>query len=417
MQTGQKTKRAFVLSFGFILLLWVWGVPQAWAGELYKAAKRGDLNNVITLLGTGAKVNEKERDNNNMTALHVAAMKGNVDIVRLLLKHGADLNAKDSHPERGWTPLHYAVYSGRPDVVALLCDSGSKIDAKGANGGTPLHVAAAGYLDRVCKVLMEHGANVYALDAYGNTPVNVAGSRTLLEFKKWVSGDNVRYTPQNYKTRGGYKTPASQQSAPMAAPQQEIFDAVASGVSSRVTALLDADASLANATNPMGETPLHYAAAIGFAQAAEYLHKKGADVNRQSDTGNTPLHVAVWKDQASMVDLLLDFGANPNISNKPMNPKGKQGTPLHLAIARGNTEIARMLINRGAYIHARDALGMTPLASAAYWGRADIFGLLLSKKADINAKDLKGRTVVQIAKENGNWDAISRPLQGTQTKR
>ncbi|MEN6546537.1 MAG: ankyrin repeat domain-containing protein [Armatimonadia bacterium] len=102
----------------------------------------------------------------NLTALHMAAYEGNVACVKLLLEHGADVNAKaqfwkgaSQHPE---TPLHYAASENNLEVAKLLLEGGADVNARGSFNITPLHVAArAGHLD-LCKTLLDYGANVAA---------------------------------------------------------------------------------------------------------------------------------------------------------------------------------------------------------------------------------------------------------------
>jgi ankyrin repeat protein len=82
-------------------------------------------------------------------------------------------------------------------------------------------------------------------------------------------------------------------------------------------------------------------------------------------------------------------------------------TPLHLAVGSGRTEVARLLLDRGADVNARDDTGKeTPLHYAAWDGDAELIGLLLSRKADRAARDGRGRTPLDTARELENKTAI-----------
>jgi ankyrin repeat protein len=87
------------------------------------------------------------------TALMYAALHGELDVARLLLRRGAQVNMT------GWTPLHYAAVGGRTEVIALLLEHHAYIDAPSANGTTPLMMAAREGQFRAAKMLVEEGAD------------------------------------------------------------------------------------------------------------------------------------------------------------------------------------------------------------------------------------------------------------------
>ena len=88
---------------------------------------------------------------------HWAARKGHVDILQLLLNHGASVNAVDSF---GYTPLHAAARQGHVDILQLLLNHGASVNAVDNFGGTPLHYAAReGHVD-ILQLLLSHGVSV-----------------------------------------------------------------------------------------------------------------------------------------------------------------------------------------------------------------------------------------------------------------
>lgn len=90
------------------------------------------------------------------TLLCTAAMRGSLDIVQILIDHGADVNLKDSHHG---TPLHHASGNGHFDVVGLLLDKGASVDVFDQQDNTPLHTAIKNGYTGVVGVLLEHGAD------------------------------------------------------------------------------------------------------------------------------------------------------------------------------------------------------------------------------------------------------------------
>jgi ankyrin repeat protein len=145
------------------------------------------------LLEHGADVNARvvhagEDDDERRTPLHVAAERGRVEVVCLLLEHGANVGAED---DNGRTPLHDAAdyraidpnyltvehhISGKVDVVRVLLEHGAKVGAEDNEGRTPLHMAAKYGEIKVVRVLLEHGAKVDAKDKKGRTPFQMASA-------------------------------------------------------------------------------------------------------------------------------------------------------------------------------------------------------------------------------------------------
>ena len=112
---------------------------------------------------------------NGRTLLHAAAAAGNLRIVELLLRMGADPNSDDSG---GHTPL-YSVgnecTTGGGDVVRFLVRTGAEVDAcNGVKHCTPLHMAARRGNVEVTEALLDCGANIEARDSLGDTPLRRA---------------------------------------------------------------------------------------------------------------------------------------------------------------------------------------------------------------------------------------------------
>ncbi|GFO42561.1 ankyrin repeat-containing protein [Plakobranchus ocellatus] len=136
-------------------------------------------------------------------------------------------------------------------------------------------------------------------------------------------------------------------------------------------------------------------ASLKETDVALYLLQNGADVNEVGDnSGNTPLIAAVFYEismyntrRCSIVEILLSAGADPNKRNNTRE------TALHLA---PDSEIAKLLIEGGAGLEARDHYGRTPLLVAASKGRTDVIILLKKYGADMAAVDNKGNSALHI---------------------
>src|ERR1700738_2968507 len=103
---------------GFILALLL-----LLSADLRQAVRSGDIASTQAILATG--FNPNTRDNLGATALHDAVWTGQLELVRLLLEHGADPNIP--HAEGLSTPLHYAAIKGNAAIAAMLLDHGADI--------------------------------------------------------------------------------------------------------------------------------------------------------------------------------------------------------------------------------------------------------------------------------------------------
>ena len=142
-------------------------------GALHGAVAYGDLVDARELIENGAEVNQTKSDDDATTSLHAAAAKGNVEMVRLLLKHGADVEAKDGDAQ---TALHIAASKGHAAVVARLIKAGCVVDEKANHGATALHLAARKGHDDVVDALLESGLDIQVIDGKGATPLHAACS-------------------------------------------------------------------------------------------------------------------------------------------------------------------------------------------------------------------------------------------------
>ena len=143
--------------------------------ELLDATSRGDVAAVRSLLKEGADPNVAQGD--GLTALHVAAQEGNLEIARLLLDAGANVEAKTRIG--GYTPLHLASGSAHTAVVSALLGAGANIGAVTTTTGvTPLHLAAKAMNgEGAVRAMLESGAPVNAQEsAAGQTALMFAAS-------------------------------------------------------------------------------------------------------------------------------------------------------------------------------------------------------------------------------------------------
>jgi ankyrin repeat protein len=158
---------------------------------LHAAAESGDdmlleflLVEIPKMFDADIKLAINTKDNNGVTALHLASGNGHSSVVQRLLKAGASLEIRQtkidplSGKSRG-TPLHLAAISGHEDVVRLLLEAGADIEARNAWFRTPLQMATRFGHNGAAKELLKHGADIEARGETGETALHIAVERNL----------------------------------------------------------------------------------------------------------------------------------------------------------------------------------------------------------------------------------------------
>eukprot|EP00075_Anas_platyrhynchos_P023101 XP_027312354.1 ankyrin-2 isoform X31 [Anas platyrhynchos] len=351
--------------------------PSDSNASFLRAARAGNLDKVVEYLKSGIDINTCNQ--NGLNALHLAAKEGHVGLVQELLERGS---AVDSATKKGNTALHIASLAGQAEVVKVLVKEGANINAQSQNGFTPLYMAAQENHIEVVKYLLENGANQSTATEDGFTPLAVALQQ----------GHNqaVAILLEN-DTKGKVRLPALH----IAARKDDTKSA----------ALLlqndhNADVQskmMVNRTTESGFTPLHIAAHYGNVNVATLLLNRGAAVDFTARNGITPLHVASKRGNTNMVKLLLDRGGQ-------IDAKTRDGlTPLHCAARSGHDQVVELLLERGAPLLARTKNGLSPLHMAAQGDHVECVKHLLQHKAPVDDVTLDYLTALHVAAHCGHY--------------
>ncbi len=347
---------------------------------LHKACERGHLEIVKLLVQHGANMEQKTQMFGR-TALHISIVYGHSCLAEYLMSSGANICALDGAQ---YSILHQSLWFDNNKMANFLLDYFQKrklgselvelVHTPDVNKNTCLHSACLSGKSDLAYILIDEGSDLKAVNSDGETVLHMACRAFLqqdqtAERYKFVEHLIKKGSPINISDRFG--------SMPLhVAASKDDFLLVKCLVKNKADV---------NVKNLRGKTPLHLARK---ADVAGFLLKSGATINAQDLSGSTPLHVAASNDDFLLVKCLVNKKADVNAQNQ----NGE--TPLHLA---HKADVTGFLLKNGATINAQDFSGSTPLHFAASNNALLVVQCLVNNKADINKPNKKGETPLQLA--------------------
>jgi ankyrin repeat protein len=376
------------------------------ATPMSEAAVVGNVQVMRKLLASGADVESANAD--GQTALMVIARTSNVDaakllisrhanvdaveqwrgqtplmwaaaedqpaMVKLLVQHGAKVNARSrvnqwerqvtaeprvqARPSGGFTPLLYAARKGCLECAQILVKAGADQDLTDPDDVSPLLLATLNFNFDIAAFLVQQGAHVDRWDTWGRSPLYAAVDMNTLP----TGGRADR--PSLDKTTSLKLIELLLEAGANPNLQLKLFPPYRSLRDDR-----GADGLLS-----VGTTPLVRAAKAGDVATMQLLIAHGANVELPTATGITPLMAAAGNGSVNL------------------DTRGRYKTEAQAV------EAVDLLLKAGANVNARDRAGQTALHGAAGWGWSGLVKTLAANKADLAAKDAQGRTAADIAK-------------------
>ncbi|XP_072429490.1 2-5A-dependent ribonuclease-like isoform X2 [Chiloscyllium punctatum] len=280
------------------------------ASPFIVAAITGNVNLLRKFLALGAGIDEA--DDNGFTAFMEAAQYGHEEALRFLFQEHANVNkgrqvsgARANIGKGGKTALIDAVMKGHMDIVEILLDEmNADVNAFDNIRKTPLIHALDGSNEEIVEALLKRGADVNAMDGNQNTPLSVALTKCTL--RSPLLEQLVKCTQNLNVQDADGKTP--------------LILAVEKKMPRVVKLLLENDSTELNAQDRSGQTALLAAVENKDTSLTEVLCKGGADVSRANNRGDTALMIAIRKYDNKTKNILIKHGAEKVASNEGRPP-------------------------------------------------------------------------------------------------
>ncbi|MDR3301361.1 MAG: ankyrin repeat domain-containing protein [Spirochaetaceae bacterium] len=341
---------------------------------LIESARIGDIDTLRKLMQHGANVDVQDAKGN--TAMHIAIpAPDHREALEILLANGGNPNIRD---ERGDSPAHIVIALRRPpDVLEVLLLNKADVSIHNIKGETPLFTAVDKDCAELIPPLLASGADIFAATNTGITPFQ----RALQKADNAVLQEIITESAVRQNDSGG-NTP--------------LIAAVKLAANPDIIRLILDKNALVNARNQEGDTALHIAIKQNNAATGEMLLARNADIFLQNAKGESPLYLAFFSPGGPREWLLT--GPVFTLSDAQGN------TILHQATQWQLDRIIPIIVRRGAKVEAQNALGETPLFMAVRINSAPTIRSLLSAGASLNARDSLGNTVLHVAVR---WEAQS----------
>ncbi|THX14501.1 ankyrin [Aureobasidium pullulans] len=356
-----------------------------------------------------------EPDTSGRTELHEAIDGGcDVDILKLFVSKGVDVNAKDNAGIKG--ALHLAARRGEHAIMQVLIDAEADMNIKSSSGQTLLHEAARGGSADVVRRFLAYGVDIEARNKDEQTPLAVAcceseGSDDVVRVflyagAKVVVGDKWGYTPL-HRLAGNMRRSAAMMllengNVDMTARTNSDLSfldlAAQSGDYELVRSLLEHGAGI-QPEAASKQTPLHLAVMAEKQDKVyaivERLLEEGCDVNARDDHGCTPLHayLSLNEGKENIVQLFFSQGADIDVQDND----GDTVLNCLTEFKQPSELILRLLLKNGADLNLGNYEGMTPLHNLARSGLASHVRIILEAGANSMARDKHNRQPIQYA--------------------
>ena len=404
--------------------------------RLHIAAYWGLQRTTRELLEAGEDTNS--HDSQRWTPLHWAASNGHVAVMKILLEGGAKVDSMDS---QRWTPLFWASFNGNASALRLLLDRRPNHLSRDVHGWTALHWAVSKGEENSVSILLQHHSCCMAeagrlglwprtLDDFSKD-VNVLNRKTPIEIAVEAKDANLfNILLKNQHETGEKSFNASWSSGRFDPPMSNMWRIMnkaerINGLESYVSHTWWSSSGEKTGDTAWKVRLLHSAIKDQKLSIVQLLIEIGANVNYIRT--RSALHAAAFRKDPKFTQVLLKNGANVSVRDS----HGQ--TALHQAVLNGFEETIAALLQGGSDANARrplnseesrrlsrDCVGnQTPLMMACGYriesiedrkAQSRIIDLLISYGADTSLQDDNGRTCLHYAAMSGNIDIVRKVI-------
>ena len=328
---------------------------------LFTAIEKEDIAEVQGLLAqSNVNVNCVQK---GYSPLIWAAELGNLELVRILLDHQAEIDYFCPVGSFNQTALIAATIDGFYDVAEELLKRGARPDVSAQNSDKAILIAALNGHFNIVRLLATYGADVNALNIH-----------SVVDY----DNGSVLESPLYY--------------------------VAAAGDCETAEILLKCNANL-NSQNIDGQTPTHIAVLNNKSDVLIMLAKQGANLSLSDRFGNTPLHYSCENSNIEITQFLVSFGADVNVENS----EGR--VPLELAFSSESTEMVAIFLDSGTDLNRRfdGGTGRTLVQAISVEGDEwiDMLYVVLQRLdlLDLAIRDMDGRTALDLAVHYNQGDS------------
>jgi ankyrin repeat protein len=348
-------------------------VLKVFASQGIKVGKNQDQYDNVSIEDFKKSIKESSSIYKGWPILSIACLLGENDIVRQLLKQGAEVNARDSD---GFSALHRASSKEQVKTVGLLLKSGALINIQNDKKETPLFLAAEAGSYKMVKLLLSKGADPTILSSKKKSALAVAISNQHKDVALLLADKKL--------------DKVSIHAALFLSIQKDMKE-VGIKLVKRDTLINDVDDNK--------RSVLWFSADKGLEKTtAALMLNKSLDVDQKDVKGYSPLARSILKGHSVISKLLIGVGADINTQTAEKN------TLLMLAVLSGKQEMVRLLINKKINIDAKNNSGETALMLAAGMGNNDLVEILIEAGADILTRNQDELGAYEIALKAGKKD-------------